>query len=146
MSQPIDTSEILHELNKNTSDLTVFKQYVAGNTYNGVLLAVTGTNWTTTRGVFVPYLTKETSKGSDSAYRLIMNIRGTLSVAASSPTITVTGINAPPGAGAAFYSTGTMTGGSYVSGSTIYVTFASNVSSFAVSLDVELNSKPTWMD
>ena len=48
------------------------KQYFEGTTYNGVPLTVTGTNWTTIRGVFVPY------KTTDGAWRMRFNVSGSV--------------------------------------------------------------------
>ncbi len=110
-------------------------------------LTVTGTNWTTTRAVGTYYTTV------NGTHRLRFNIRGGISTAVSSITLTVSGVAFKVGytngqavsavmanEGVGYYSTID----SSVSGSAIYL-YASGASNLAmVSGDVELDSKPTW--
>lgn len=66
------------------------KTYLYGNTYNGVLLDVTGANWTTHDGKFIPYQT------IDGEFWLRFAIKGVGGGAAgTSLALTITGINIP---------------------------------------------------
>ena len=109
-----DISTNVSDISTNSSAIAVLqnnlKQYVGGSTYNGVALTVTGANFTLTRGVFVPCLTFVTSLGGDATYRMKVNITGTLSTGAASPTLTVAGISAKAASGDSFFTTGAMTG------------------------------------
>ncbi len=128
-----------------------FKQYVAGNTYNTVLLDVTGTNWTITRGVFIPYQTIETSLGSDSEFRLKFNFIGAVSVAVSDFIATISGITfknvANYNVAVGSVATGDESRGFVAPNTGNVRCIAESVqTSFAFTGDVELDSKPTWMD
>jgi hypothetical protein len=106
-------------------------------------LTVTGTDWTTSRAVGMPY------KTIDGAWRLTFNIYGTLS-AASSKALTVAGVvfktggdqassvkgDSASGWGIAYCNTGT---------GIIAVYLNASVAGFCVSGDVELGSKPTFV-
>jgi len=128
------------------------RQYVEGNTYNTVNILVTGSNWTTTRGVFVPYNTLETSLTGDSAFRLRFDIRGTISVTASTLTLTIVGVTFKNIAGfdqaVAVSNASTLgaEGRALTNTATIKMDRAANATDWSVSGDVELDSKPTWMD
>jgi hypothetical protein len=138
-SNSISASDILQK--NNNYDY----QYIGGQTYNGVALNVTATNGTLVRGVFIPY------KTSDGSWRLRFNLNMTFSPAVSAPTVTIAGVTfknvsgyAPPvvcntpGANVQGQAGVSPNSGSIGSGT------ASTVSSWGLSGDVELESKPTW--
>lgn len=130
-------------------DPKFLKQYIAGNTYNGVALTVTGLNWTTTRAVFVPYKTLE------GGFRMAFNVCGVMSVAAGSLAATIAGatfknvanytqsITGGGGAGGIDMGQVITTPGSGVM--TVFVA-AGSTSNYFFSGDVELDSAPTWME
>jgi hypothetical protein len=128
------------------------KQYVAGTNYNsGISPTLSGTNWTTTRGVFVPYQTQ------DGTWRLTFNFRGTRTTGSSigSYTVTVNGVTFKNTSnflqafvfGATNLAADSNVGFGYANpnAATLTMAFSSNdPSSFFGSGDVELDSKPTW--
>ena len=126
------------------------KQYVAGNTYNSVALTITGTNWTTTRGVFIPYRTFQTSLGGDEAFRLRLNIAGNLSAGTTALNITTSGIifkNVVDYIQAVTVTTtGAIRGVVAVNTGLILGTASASQTKWGFSADLELDSKPTWMD
>jgi hypothetical protein len=123
-----------------------WKQYVAGNTYNGVALDVTGVNWTTTRATFVPYQTY------DGTYRLKFNMYGTFSVATAASSIGISGISFRSVIYQAVSANHTDSSSVFVTAQTspsstvIIIAAGAARSTYAISGDVELNGKPTWMD
>jgi hypothetical protein len=120
------------------------KQYLGGTTYNGVSLSVTGTNFTLSRGVFVP---KQTING---IWRLIFNIKGEISIAATSLTLTVAGLTFTKYQAISTLegSLGTVLTRGFVIEATGQMAMycGGSVVSFFFSGDVELSSKPTWAD
>jgi hypothetical protein len=123
------------------------KQYEAGKTYNGVALTVTGTNFSVSRAVFVPYRT------SDGAWRMRFNLFGSVSPAVTTLDLTISGVaykgtsirqsvnvrgnNSSPqlGSGVVDSDTGLFT-----------CRFPDASGQIQASGEIELASKPTWMD
>jgi hypothetical protein len=118
------------------------KQYLG----DGTDFTVTGTNWTTTRAVAIPYQT------ADGSWKLWFQIYGGISVAVASITLTISGVT---------FKTGTfgVTPSYQLSGGATYTLFAransatgtlslqysaATVDSLIVFGDVELDSKPTF--
>ena len=128
-----------------------FKQYQGGVTYNGVALNVTGTNnFTLDFALFVPYQTIETSDGSDSRWRMIFNLRGTIN-ASTANSITIAGVTfTSKGYQACTNSTGTnvVKVSEHVVPSTgiLQIEYSANATVIISSGNVELESKPTWAD
>ncbi len=127
------------------------KQYVSGTNYNGgISPTITATNWTTTRGVFVP------SQMQDGSWRLKFNFRGSRTTGSiSNYLITVNGVtfkNVANFLQAVSFGLGNLAADSSVgwgcanpNAATIQLFFTSNDPTYAlVSGDVELESKPTW--
>jgi hypothetical protein len=121
------------------------KQYVEGvdDGFN-----VTGTDWTTSSAVAIPYQT------SDGAWRMKFNIAGTLSSTTASFTGTISGI-ATPANGQSMSSVlresgvadRTVTRDSLTqSSNTFVVASAGNFDIITIASDIELASKPTWAD
>ncbi len=111
-----------------------------------VALTVTGTNWTTGTATGHAYKTND----STSVWRFRFNIAGSISVAASSLTLTVDGVTfkngpnqavAAVGAGADQFATG-YTGSN---NGTIRIVQAGNTTPYSASGDVILESKPTFV-
>jgi hypothetical protein len=123
------------------------KQYIAGQTYNGVALTVTGSNsFVLSRGVLIPYRT------SDGAWRLRFNIGSSGSTASATHSVTIAGIVFHAGYTQAT-SCLTTSGGlsmvaSYTSANGNSVNCISSAAYMAptYSGDAELVSKPTWAD
>lgn len=124
-------------------------EYIGGQTYNGISLNITASNWTLIKGVLIPYQT------IDGAWRLKFDIVG--SVSAGSVTNILYTI-----AGVVFKNVGNYYQSVYccnVAGANAFdarcnpntgninVYFASSVGSVYsnISGDVELNSKPNWV-
>jgi hypothetical protein len=109
------------------------------NAYN---LTVTGTNWTTAKAIGLPY------KTLSGTWRIIINIAGTVS-ATNTLTLTVAGITFQAQHQAVSASMDNNTGFNvYATGgaSTIYVNSGTNFSAVNISADVELTSKPTFVE
>jgi hypothetical protein len=125
-----------------------YKRYVPGGSYSGGgAPTISGTNWTTgTDSTFIPY------QAQDGTWRLRFNIYGTISVGATSLTLTVNGVtfqnltgtnNGQPIAvrhGATAISLGQVNDNT----STIGLTCNSSTTEWGCSGDVALESKPTW--
>lgn len=131
-----------------------YKQYLDGTTYNGGNApTLSGSSWTTTRSVCVPY------KMQDGTWRLRINARGVLSGLANNNVFTLT-IN-----GATFKNvtdwqqaiavkvdSGTLTNNvsAYVTPNSSSIVIIYNGASvnlnddYTLSGDVELNAKPSW--
>ena len=112
------------------------KQYTSGFT-------VTGTNWTTDRAALTPY------QMQDGTWRLRLNIRGTISVTASTLTITISGtvFHAETGhqqSVVAYNGTAHHYGLTVEDTGNISGVNAGNGGAWIYSGDVELDSKPTW--
>ena len=126
------------------------KQYVGGNTYNAVALTVTGTNWTTTRAVFIPYRTFQTSLGGDEAFRLRLNITGDVSVGVTSMDLTISGITFKNVANSfqslSAQSATSIRGFTIPNSGNISGKSTATETRWGFSGDIELDSKPTWMD
>jgi len=123
-------------------------QYIAGNTYNGVALNVTAINGTLVRGIFIPYLML------DGTWRLKFNFHMTFSPATGSGTIfTIAGVvfkntsnyyqacscetaSNTQNSGFCTPNTGELSGQTSGAGS----------AAMGLSGDLELESKPTWLD
>lgn len=158
LSYKTNLSIIRDFFNSVNSNLRELKQYTNGNKYNGVTIAVSGTNWTTDYAVFVPYQTHATSLGDDAVWRLKFNIGGVISVKAATLTLTVTGItskNNPTydqAVVAILNSSGVAERFSRAewsnNSSNIIITEvgANTFDEVAVSGDIELASKPTFAD
>ncbi|MEJ2043688.1 MAG: hypothetical protein P8X74_03670 [Reinekea sp.] len=126
------------------------KQYEEGNTYNSVLLQITGAPqaFTITRGVFVPYMT------ADGSWRLIFNINGTLAVTSAVEALTISGVtfknvanyNQPVTFGDSSTSARYRAGYTIPGTGQLQLDYSSNFSVRWVSGDVELDSRPTWAD
>jgi hypothetical protein len=106
-------------------------------------LTVTGTNWTTTRAVGLPY------KDINGVWRLKFNISGTVSSATDELTLTISGITFKTGLYQAVLATLGSTSkhaeGFTTSGTSTYtIRVSATMSSFFMYGDVELDSKPTW--
>ncbi len=120
-----------------------YYQYEEGTTYNGVALNITGTNWTTDFGMFLPY---QTNSGS---WRLRFNFSGLLSTPASSVILSIAGItflNATyPQAVTVIGTTGNWSSG-YADNNNddirVYLGVSADV--IRVSGDIALDTKPTW--
>ena len=120
-------------------------QYVAGTNYSGgISPTVTGTNWSTVRATFVPY------QMADGTWRLRFNIQGNFSVATVATSLSVNGLTVKASinqAVAGFHSDGVDTwvkGQANGTANTISVYAGAARTSFCLSSDIELNSKPTW--
>lgn len=114
-------------------------QYVGGTDFT-----VTGTNFTLTRGVAVPYKTR------DGAWRMQFNIRGTVSVAVTGLSLTLSGVTFKSGFTQAVALSNNETSGaegrangglSSISGDT-----SATRTTWQYSGDVELDSQPTWAE
>lgn len=109
------------------------------------VLTATGTNWTTTRAVGVPYRT------ADGAWRIRLNVAGTLSVAAATPAITITNVTFKTGqqqACTAADNNGVRTfsySRANPGASTVTTNFSGTVTDLSFSCDVELDSKPSFV-
>lgn len=130
---------------------SVVKQYVGGNTYNAVTLTVTATPssgvGTVRRAVFVPY------KTSDGAYRVQMNITVTGNLSATSCSISVAGLSFKSFAGATYHRFPVALPGSFGQGTAAMATGIIGITNYSggstewnVHTELELDSKPTWMD
>ncbi|MEN7982491.1 MAG: hypothetical protein ABFQ65_03515 [Nanoarchaeota archaeon] len=124
-----------------------FKQYYGNGTSNGGDFNVTGTNWSTTRAVAIPY------KTTDGVWRMKFNIAGILSTGATSIDITISGvtsknvINYFQSVSTAYSAEDDATQGRTNPGNGIISLFGVTSSTdWRVSGDVELDSKPTWAD
>ena len=129
------------------------KQYIAGTTYTNGTPTVTSSisTYSVIRATFVPYQT------TDGSWRLSFNIAGSTSVATRvTYTLTLSGITFKTGSGVQAVSSvigvnsaAAITGGAYTSAGTQTLFFehaSASTSSYYVSGDVELDSKPTWAD
>lgn len=126
------------------------KQYEAGKTYNGVSLTIMGTNYVSTRAVFIPYRTV------DGVWRMRINTRGGVSSGTiTSIDLTVSGVLfngtfAAQGCAAMVSGAAPYTAAAEArsdSSGLISVYFPSAATpNIRVSCDVELASKPTWAD
>jgi hypothetical protein len=110
-------------------------------------LIVTATNWTTTRAIGIPYQT------IDGVWRLRYNVVGTLSSPSASFSLIVQGISFPTAinqmcSGGQFTDNTTSLIRSWASGgsSSLSIYLSSTASSFAWSGDVELASKPSFVE
>lgn len=129
-----------------TTSTAAFKQYYGNGTSNGGDFNVTGTDWTTTRAVAVPY------KTTDGSWRMKFNIRGTLSGATNNILLTISGITfknitnfeqaIAVGSGSGDFNLGKVN----PDASTIFLQSNSVATSWWTSGDVELESQPTWAD
>jgi hypothetical protein len=143
------SSGLMPASNSNLDDATAtrlgLKQYLHGTTYNGGNApTVAVTNLSTCRGTFVPY------QMQDGTWRMRFNIGLLLSAGATSISATVNGIavnssypdfqsvSAIGGSGNSY------TFGTIASTNTISAGTASASTQWAISGDVELDSKPTW--
>ena len=118
-------------------------QYASSATQTQYSLSVSGTNWTTVRAVGIPYVT------TDGTWRLRFNIVGSTTTQTSN-TLTVSGVtfksatdfnqsvNVTSLSGFAGW------GWTGINASTISIFCSSNSTSWSLSGDVELNSKPSW--
>lgn len=118
-------------------------QYVSGTNYNGgISPTLSGTGLATTRGVFVPY------QMSDGTWRLKFNFRVT-ATSTTQLTVTINGVTFK-NVSNYFQSVSNFPGGNYgrgnVNPNTGQITLYSDLTAtaWAVSGDVELESKPTW--
>lgn len=131
----------------------MWTQYVANSSDGPGDFNVTGTDWTTTRGVAIPY--QVLNESGSTIWRLRFNIEGTMSSTASF-TGTISGVNfsnnhyqslsANIRASTVFYDD---VRGSYtVKGTSDFTILSSstNFNQIYVAGDVELDSKPTWAD
>lgn len=106
-------------------------------------LTVTGTNWTTTRAVGIPY------KTLDGAWRFVFNIAGAVT-SQSQNTLTINGVvfkntaNHYQSITALAADATANTGYCTPNASTIFVKSAANTLAWYISGDVELDSKPTF--
>lgn len=143
-----DQSQLLHESNFLRNNL---KQYVIGNTYNGIQILVTGpAGFAVVRGVLIPSRVIGAGGSSEDAYRLEGNIAFTLT-SGNNYSITIVGVtfksinyqmcpfaaNITDGAGY-----GQLQGGT----SNIICFGRIAHSSASLSLNNELASWPTWAD
>jgi hypothetical protein len=128
------------------------KQYLHGTNYNGGNApTLSGSSWTTTRAVFIPY------QMQDGTWRMRFNLYGTLSGLANNNVFSLS-VN-----GATFHASyqqalsvkvdsGTITNAysSYAVAGASTINFIYNGASlnlnddYTISGDVELNAKPTW--
>jgi hypothetical protein len=123
-----------------------YKTYLSGTNYNSSISpTVTGTNWTTTRGAFIPY------QMQDGSWRMKFNLRGVFSAGVTAATVAINGITFGVGVDQAIagwqrsstsISTVMFYGESGSSNIVGYVT--ASATPFIFSGDVELTSKPTW--
>jgi hypothetical protein len=130
------------------------KQYLGGNTYNSVALNVTGTNYTLSAGVFIPYAVIDADSTSSYKWRLRFNVVGILSVPATSITISIAGVTFANRAN--FYQPVATSSWNAATNAyrAIVIPNASQITASASGVtdgwgfsgDVELNSKPTWAD
>jgi hypothetical protein len=129
------------------------KVYSHGTTYNGgIAPTVSGINWITSRGVFIPYQVQ------DGTWRLRFNFTGTFTSSTSNAwSINVNGItsknaaNVSQGCALAYPANPPVAATAYLStnSNTFQVRTASAVTPagtlyWGISGDVELESKPTW--
>jgi hypothetical protein len=122
------------------------KQYLSTGSYNGGgAPTVSGTNWTTTRAVFVPY------KMQDGTWRLRFNVCGSISSATASIDLAFDAVTFIAGANnyqaCSGFGDATMIVTVFASPGTNSVSIyqaSSTSTNFRISGDVELNSKPTW--
>lgn len=121
------------------------KQYFSGTAYNGgISPTITGTNWTTVRGVFIPYAMQ------DGTWRLRFNFKGSLSAGAASLTVTVNGVANGPvdqavvGVQLSDATNPTVQAYAPATGGTYFVRFTGSVTNIQFAGDIELTSKPTW--
>lgn len=121
------------------------KQYVSGTNYkDSISPTVSGTNWTTARGVWIPY------QMQDGTWRLRFNLKGNISVATTGITLTVNGVvfkNAQRQAITVVSATAAdahLATYTVSNTATIVVNFSTATDDPALSGDVELESKPTW--
>lgn len=105
---------------------------------------VTGTNWTTTRAVAVPY------KTSEGIWRMTLNIQGTFSSGVTSETLTISGVTFKSSFFQALAVENTFNDGvrsrANGGGGTLDIGGNSSSSNWRVSGDVELDSQPTWAE
>lgn len=111
-------------------------------------LTVTGTNWTTTRAIGMPYRTV------DGTWRLKGNVRGAISSAANNITLTISDVtfknisNYQQAVIASVRNDATVvtTTQNYANpnASTIYLEGSGTFKQISVSFDVELEAKPSW--
>jgi len=123
------------------------KQYLWDVAYNGSITpSLSGTNFTATRGVFIPY------KMQDGTWHLRANIKGSLSAAATSSSVALNGVvfkNASRQAILAYSQTGgagkaMTTAYAIPNDNNMYWASGANMDDPIYSFDVELESKPTW--
>jgi hypothetical protein len=144
----VNTTQTLQVSNLNvTGNFVALKQYYGNSSDGPGSFNVTGTGWTTTRAVAIPYQT------IDGAWRLKFNIRGSLSVADTAVTLTISGVTFKSGGTQAISvsqdtSTTANTRRQRVTGGTgtFIGTFDTAITDFTASGDIELDSKPTWAD
>lgn len=111
-----------------------------------VSLIVTGTNWTTTRAVGVPY------KTMGGAYRVRINLVGTTSVGTTTLDLTIQGLTFKGPSGytqAVAFSSGNVTLTGLVKsggGSILNLITGAPQTTFRVSADLELDSKPSFIE
>lgn len=109
-------------------------------------LTVTGTNWTTATAIGIPF------KDMDGNWYIYLNITGTLSVAASNPVLTVTGITTANVANMYQVCTGSGTAVDFywcyfgVNTNTIDIAYAATHTRALVQAIVKLESKPTFVE
>lgn len=114
-------------------------EHTGENGYIQYDLTVTGTNWTTTKAIGVPY-------SANGAWRLRFNIKGTVSVGVTSLDLTIAGttyantdVAISGNAGVADWAKAKT-----ASPTAVRIECGASATSFTASGDVELTSKPTW--
>ncbi len=125
------------------------KQYVVGTTYTNGTPTLTGTNWSTTRATLLPYQTV------DGAWRLRLNVWGSMTGSPTSLTLSLSGVlfylgrqalavNYGGGVPVAMYA---YTDSFSTPTNTIVFNSTSNSGgTLSISGDVELTGKPSWAD
>lgn len=132
------------------------KQYIVGNTYNGVSLTITcpNTNFTVVRGVLIPWMT------SDGAWRVKINFTAVQDGSGTDPVITIAGITSKnvalyyqslfQGHGTTLEYTYSQAANALVvpPNSNVFTMHASSVSTAEIVAfgEIELESRPTWAD
>lgn len=110
----------------------------------GADFTITGTGWTTTSAVAVPYLT------ANGIWRLKFNIDGTTATDVIQVLLTFSGIDCPitqsVSASVTNQSVSVETKRSTINMSTIDIEAEVGVSFYSISGDVELSSRPSWAD
>jgi hypothetical protein len=146
----LDLSAMAHEIDAINKNGIPLKPYLAGQTYNGVLLQVTGVNgFVIDYGIFIP------QKMSDGSYWLYINIVWTSNPAGNGG-ITIAGItfyNTPSGnwqyipcmgwSSPPYPACGLVPANNNIIN--VY-SLSSNSTNYGINGTVRLQSKPTWMD